>query len=88
MNLDTLDGPSPDQSCIAPGNWPYLTTDGVVWLPSEGRWIGRTSPKLTKEVREAAAKARGPGASPEMTWPSDPSAPMQAPSEASFDDLL
>jgi hypothetical protein len=28
-------------------------------MPSEGRWVGRTGPKLTKEVRTAAAKARG-----------------------------
>jgi hypothetical protein len=29
-----------------------------VWLPSECRWVGRTSPKLTKEARDAAANAR------------------------------
>jgi hypothetical protein len=66
-----------DQGCIAPGNWPYLSTDDVVWLPSEGRWVGRTSPKLTKEVREAAALARKP-------WHDVP-APAVAPA---FDDLF
>jgi hypothetical protein len=50
--------------------WQYLGADDVVWLPDEGRWIGRTSPKLTKAAREAAADARPePGASPETTWP-------------------
>jgi len=31
----------------------------VVWLPSQGRWIGRTSVHLPKRVRIAAAIARG-----------------------------
>jgi hypothetical protein len=37
---------------------PHLHTDAVAWLPSEGRWVGRTSPKLTKKARDAAANAR------------------------------
>jgi hypothetical protein len=40
-------------------SWPpHLHTDDVVWLPSEGRWVGRTSPHLSKKARDDAANHR------------------------------
>jgi hypothetical protein len=36
---------------------PHLTADDVLWLPFEGRWVGRTSKHLPKRERQAADKA-------------------------------
>jgi hypothetical protein len=61
--------------------WPYLSTDDVVWLASEARWVGRTSPKLSERAREAAALTR------RMSQHNSP-APATTQPEAKFDDLF
>lgn len=35
----------------------YLRTDEVLWLEDENRWVGRTSPRLTKKSKRAASEA-------------------------------
>ena len=49
----------PGRNWPPPIGWPpHLTTDDVVWWPEEARWVGRTSPHLTKKAKRAADEAR------------------------------
>jgi hypothetical protein len=42
-----------------PAGWPpHLTLDDVVWHKTEYRWVGRTSPRLSKRDRRAEDEAR------------------------------
>lgn len=55
--------------------WPYLSIDDVVWSEDDHRFVGRTSPRLTKKYRrdlEAAARR-----SPAEHGPARPDAPQR-----------